>query len=141
MAGFRFCYFHNPKAKKARLNAQRRGGLRPKRRPIAAGPSVELFDLAKPAGISKLLNYAANGLLRGEIEARDANAYAQLGRCALDAHRAGQLAEEVERLERRCEADQGRPAPSGSNAIEFEFEKDDSAAAEGSASKNDGGRA
>jgi hypothetical protein len=90
------------------------------------------------------MNFVANKMVRREIDARDASGFAQLGRCALDAYRAGQLAEQVEQLERRFEADQGHPTASPSYPYDFVFEKkteDESAAGKGSRSTSDGGGA
>ena len=99
MAGSDFCFFHDPAAVKPRRDAQQRGGRKKLRVPALDSVPTRDFDLSDPKDITKLLAYAVNRIVRGEIDPKCAYALGYLADCSLRAFNAGTLAERLTHLE------------------------------------------
>lgn len=117
--GSAFCFFHDPDSRERRLAAQSQGGSKPAPFQVTSNPPD--FDLEDPSDIAKLVSYAVNRLLRGELDAKAAHTVGYLADCALRVHSAGALSNRVERLERLQNAEQSRP-PTDQFGNEFQFE-------------------
>jgi hypothetical protein len=69
------------------------------------------FDLSQPSEIAKLLTYAANRVVRGELDAKAAYALGYLSDCAIRARSAGVLSDRIDHLERLQRAEATAPFP------------------------------
>ena len=100
VSGSRFCFFHDPKLRQFRHNAQAKGG----RKPSSATEQSPCSSYVRPYEFRRHLqlhSLAVNGLLQGWLDARDCHAIAHVVESQIRAYHAGALAEAVERLERR----------------------------------------
>ena len=93
-----YCFFHDPSSSASRRDAQRKGGRKGARPQPLPTPTRD-FLLDSPEGISDLIQYAANCILRGELNTKSATALGYLADSALRAYRVGKLSARIERLE------------------------------------------
>lgn len=122
MDGSPFCFFHDPEKHEQRRQAQRKGGRRQSRL-LANSPPRE-FTFSDPAEIAEFLAYVANRIVRGELDAKIANAVAYCADCALRAHGAGTIAERLARLERLQQAEENRGVSTTDYSSHFEDEEE-----------------
>ena len=108
VTGSWFCFFHNPDATESRREAQRKGGSKGTRLQVISSPAQD-FDLSNPKGVAKLIAYAANRVVRGELDSKSAYALGYLADCALRAHSAGTVTERLDRLELLQKAEDSTP--------------------------------
>jgi hypothetical protein len=106
--GSDFCFFHDPKSANARRDAQGRGGSKQARLHVLPRPHPD-FDLSSPDSITQVLEYAANCLVRGELDSRSAYTLGFLADCALRAHKIGSLSERLDETERLIRAESEIP--------------------------------
>jgi hypothetical protein len=124
-AGSKFCYFHDPASGEQRYAAQSKGGSKRSDLRVMPPPPFD-FDLSDPRGIPKLLNFLVNSLLRGELDTKVANSIGYLADCAMRAHNAGELTEQVQQMQRVQQVELATPvsSPTGSRT-QFEDDEDE----------------
>ena len=120
-SGSDFCFFHDPESADARRQAQCSGGRKRKRLHILANPQRE-FHLDNPHRITQLLEYAANGLVRGELDPKSAYVLGYIGDCALRAHKTGSLSERQDELQRLIQAE-GKIPVGSENYLNTDFDE------------------
>jgi hypothetical protein len=122
-SGSEFCIFHDPEYALQRRAAQSMGGSKRSQLKVMPIPPFDI-DLDDPRRIPKLLTFLANGVVRGELDAKVAYTVGYLIDCALRAHKAGELTERVEQIERLQRVEHAIPIRSltGSST---QFEDDD----------------
>jgi hypothetical protein len=120
VAGSEFCYFHDPTSSPSRREAQSRGGrAKPPRLQIRPLPPFEL-DLRDPSKIREMLTYAANRLIRREMDPKEVHALAHLVQCALQAYDVGDLQKKLAQLERLQNTESGIPSIDDEESFLFE---------------------
>jgi hypothetical protein len=97
LTGSRFCFFHDPASARERTAASRRGGE--KNRAAVLPPDTPDFPLNSAADASALLERTINHLLRGQLDARIANAVGYLLTVKIKAADLGKLEERMAALE------------------------------------------
>jgi hypothetical protein len=122
-AGSEFCIFHDPEYALQRRAAQSTGGSKSSQLKVMPTPPFDI-DLDDPRRIPKLLTFLANGVVRGDLDAKVAYAVGYLADCAMRAHKAGELTERVEQMERLQRVEQATPISSPSSSPQFEEEED-----------------
>jgi len=126
-----FCFFHDPELKQARLDAQRRGGSRgtkmtPTSRLLEA-PDTD-FSLNEPQAIVEFLGYAANRVVRGQLDSKSAYALGYLADCALRAYNVAVTSEKIDEIAQLQKAERSIPVGRPEylkDAFEEEFCPDD----------------
>ena len=126
VAGSRFCFFHNPNATESRREAQRKGGSKGTRLQVISSAARD-FDLSNPKGVAELLAYAANRVVRGELDSKSAYALGYLADCALRAHNAGTVTERLDWLELLQKAEDRTPLHQD-DAFESRFDEEEDSA-------------
>jgi hypothetical protein len=85
----------------------------------------EEFSLSDPTGITSFLTYVANRVVRGQLDARVANASAYIADCALRALNVAAMTERLGDLERLQRAEENRPVDLADySASHFQDEED-----------------
>jgi len=126
-AGSEFCFYHDPAYALQRREAQSKGGSKRSHLKVMKVmlPPHPDFDLDDPRGIPKLLTFMANCVLRGELETKVAYTVGYLADCAMRAHKAGELTEQVEQIERLQQVEHAIPVSSRKDSlIQFEDYED-----------------
>jgi hypothetical protein len=101
MSGSRFCFFHDPKRKTQRSEAQKRGGQYKSRRSLPPSTPDAIIDSA--ADIVRLLGTTISQTRRGEIDTRIATCIGYLCSTILRAREQGELEERLAKLEQQLE--------------------------------------
>lgn len=102
--GKQFCFFHDP-ARKAQLRRARKAGGKSRARKTAnLAPNTPDYPLRNPTDAATLLGNVANRLLRDEMDARTANAIANVVNIALHAFEQGPTEERFANLEAQLDA-------------------------------------
>lgn len=106
--GSDLCYFHAPEMRGRRQNSQRRGGSKKAPVRVMSNPPAE-FDLSISSNVTKLLNYAVNRLVRGELDVNSAYAIVSLSDCANRVRNTSLLIQRLDELERLQQAEACKP--------------------------------
>ena len=102
--GSAFCFFHDPELSDARRHAQSRGGHKNTR--FGVFPSqAPRFDFSNSLRITEALEYAANGMVHGELDQKSAYVLGYLADCALRAHKLIALEQRIIEVERLIHAE------------------------------------
>lgn len=103
------CFFHaqEEETRQRRLEAQTRGGSRPKKTRANLPPLQ--FNFEDPRKISSTLTKLAELVYTGGLDVKDALAIGRLAGLALAALDAGVFADEIARLKRRADAENAQP--------------------------------
>jgi hypothetical protein len=97
--GSDFCFFHDPELSDVRRQAQCRGGR--KNTHIRVIPShTPDFRFSDSVRIKELLEYAANGLVHGDLDPKSAYVLGYLADCALRAHKLITLEQRIDEVEK-----------------------------------------
>lgn len=120
--GSDFCFFHDPESSDARRQAQCRGGRKHTRFRVIPS-NTPRFDFGNSIRITEVLEYAANGLVHGELDHKSAYVLGYLADCALRAHKVVTLEQRIVEVERLIHAEKEIPIPIGSpEYLDIEFD-------------------
>jgi hypothetical protein len=118
--GSYFCFFHDPELSDARRQAQCRGGR--KNTHIRVIPShTPDFHFTDSVRIKELLEYAANGLVQGDLDPKSAYVLGYLADCALRAHKLITLEQRIDEVEKLIHSEKEIPIGS-SEYLEIDFD-------------------
>ncbi len=101
--GSDFCFAHEPSLAQKRAEWRRAGGKKSGKQAVLA----EAAAIRTPAEVKDLLGRTVEGLQRGDIDARTANAVGYLCNLLLKAIKETDLAERLEKLERAVRREGG----------------------------------
>jgi hypothetical protein len=119
--GSDFCFFHDPDLSEARRQAQGRGGRKHTRLRVIPSQTPR-FDFGNSIRITEVLEYAANGLVHGELDQKSAYVLGYLADCALRAHKIVTLEQRIAEVETLIHAE--KEIPIGSlDYLEVDFDE------------------
>jgi hypothetical protein len=121
--GSEFCFFHDPDLSEARRQAQCRGGRKHTRFRVIPNRTLD-FEFSDATRITKLLEYAANRLIQGELDQKSAYVLGYLADCALRAHKVLNLEQQIKEMQRLIDAERNIPVAS-LDFLDPEFDDDD----------------
>lgn len=109
-AGSRYCFFHDPEAAEARLEARRAGGRERSRRLVTLPETESDLRLDTVADVTRLLGDTINRVRKGTLDVRVANTVGYLAGVLLRSLEVGDLEDRLARLEAVSDRTPARPA-------------------------------